>query len=353
MHDVEQKSSVQVLRNRNFLSLWLGQALSQTAQNAVFYALLVYVEVTTGSTFHMSVLILTSILPSVFFGVAAGVFVDRVKKKTVLVVTNVLRGTVIVVFLVVSLDVTPVHIHADTGEASILAFAVIYVLNFIFSTISQFFGPAEAASIPLLVPRKQLITANGLFNLTFTTSQLAGFVLIAPPLIKWFGVTVLFVIIIIIYDICAVLMTTIPLEEPEHRPLSGLKGSTLLASLKAELQDGWALLTGDKLISLAMLQLTLAATLMLVLGMLAPGFVARVLGVRADDAVYIFAPAGLGILLGTIVLPRLTERFGKPALSSIGLIAMSLSLAVLSIAQGGGGFLMSTVVPRLIDPGDI
>ncbi|MDO8674085.1 MAG: hypothetical protein Q7O66_21950, partial [Dehalococcoidia bacterium] len=80
---------------------------------------------------------------------------------------------------------------------------------------------------------------------------------------------------------------------------------------------------------------------------------ARVLGVRADDAVYIFAPAGLGILVGTILLPRLTERFGKAALSSIGLIAMSLSLAVLSIAPGGSGFLMSTVVPRLIDPGDI
>lgn len=336
MASEKSDSAFDVLRNRHFLFLWLAQALSQTAQNAVFYALLVFVEENTHSTIHVSALILSAIVPSVIFGIAAGVFVDRARKKTVLVVTNLLRGFVIVGFLVFP-----------------KAFVLMYALNFIFSTVSQFFGPAEAAAIPLLVKRKQLVAANGFFNLTFSASQMAGFVLIAPPLIKWFGVPTLLIGIIITYGICALLVSTLPSGEPSHKPLSDLSRSTLFSSLKLELRDGWALLTGDKLISLAMVQLTLAATLMLVMGMLAPGFVNRILGIRADDAVYIFAPAGIGILLGTLLLPRLADRYGKATLASLGLLAMATSLAALAIAPGGGRFLMTSVVPRLIDPADL
>src|SRR4051812_14116104 len=78
----------EVLRNRQFLSLWSGQILSQLADK-VFYVLMV-VLVTTGSTAHTSISLLTIIytLPAVFFGSVAGVFVDRWDKRSILILSN-------------------------------------------------------------------------------------------------------------------------------------------------------------------------------------------------------------------------------------------------------------------------
>jgi MFS family permease len=315
-----------VLRNRHFLLLWIAQAISQTTQNAIFFALMVFIEEKTGSTAHMSALILSTIAPSVLLGVAAGVIVDRMRKKYVLVATNVLRA--IAVFGYVLL-----------GDS----FAAIYAVNLVFSMIAQFFGPAEAASIPLLVKRKQLVAANGLFNLTFTFSQLAGFVIIAPPVIKLFGVQALMVGSAGAYLLAALLVTLLPRGEQVLKPLLGLSRAELLGSLGEELRDGWHLLTRDTSIKLAMMNLTVTATLMLVVAELAPGFVSRVLGIRADDTVYVLAPAGAGVLLGTLTISRFVDRFGKAGVINFGLFVLAISLAVLALVRNAGNWLYSTM----------
>src|SRR6476619_5235343 len=81
-------------RNRHFLLLWLAQAISQTAQNAIWYGIVVLVQQRSHSSTLLSVAVLTLIIPSVIFGVLAGVYVDRWDKRVVLIATNVLRGGV-------------------------------------------------------------------------------------------------------------------------------------------------------------------------------------------------------------------------------------------------------------------
>src|SRR6476659_798816 len=83
-----------IWRNRNFLLLWLAQAISQTAQNAIWYGIVVLVQQRSHSSTLLSLAILTLIIPSVIFGVLAGVYVDRWDKRVVLIATNVLRGGV-------------------------------------------------------------------------------------------------------------------------------------------------------------------------------------------------------------------------------------------------------------------
>lgn len=319
-----------IFKNNAFLRLWLAQILSQTAQNGIFYALMVFIEQRTSSTMHMSFLILSTILPSVVFGIASGILVDRVQKKLVLVISNALRGVIVAGYIL--FDQT---------------FALIYLVNLIFSTVSQFFGPAEAASIPMLVKRNQLITANGLFNLTFTASQLAGFVLVAPPLVKIFGAQVFFVIVIAVYMVSAILVGTIPADTPQ-RTLKGLSKKELYDGVREEVDEGWRLLKGDTAITLSMIHLTLASTLMLITGMLAPGFVSRVLGIGAEDAVYVLAPAGVGIVAGTAILPRLASRYTKLPLINGGLLVMSFSLVILGIVKQGGDFLALQLMPALL-----
>lgn len=306
-----------MLQNRNFLMLWVAQALSQTAQNAIWFALLVVVEETTQSTTQMSVAVLTSILPSVMLGIIAGVFVDRMNKKTVLLVTNLLRAVTVLGYLLYS-------------SALWLVFAV----NFVFCCISQFFAPAEASTIPQLVPRRQLITANGLFNLTFTGSQLAGLVILGPPIIKFFGAQTLFLLVAAVYVVCSLLVYLLPKGEQPANPLSTLHRDTLVAQIWTEVKEGWNFITTDKGTSFAMVNLTLMSCLMLVMATLAPRYMVAVLQVRADDSVYILAPAGLGVLLGTSLLGRLSQRFSKQSLVNAGLVSMGLGLVLMGLIEG-------------------
>ena len=61
-----------VWRNPAFVRLWIAQAMTQTAQNAIWYALLVIVEEISHSRTALGITILAVVLPSVLFGIPAG-----------------------------------------------------------------------------------------------------------------------------------------------------------------------------------------------------------------------------------------------------------------------------------------
>ena len=124
-----------IWQNRDFLLLWLAQAISQTAQNAIWYGIVVLVQQRSHSSTQLSLAILTLIIPSVIFGVLAGVYVDRWDKRRVLIATNLIRG-----FFAFS--------YGLFGLVPGLPLSLLFVINFIFSTVGQFFAPAETAMIP-------------------------------------------------------------------------------------------------------------------------------------------------------------------------------------------------------------
>ena len=310
-----------VLQNRPFLFLWIAQALSQTALHTTVYTLLVQVQETTGSSTALGLLILSFILPSVAIGVPAGIFVDRWQKKRVLVVTNLLRAGIVACFALLGLD-----------------FYLILALNLAYSVVSQFFAPAELATIPSLVPKDQLIVANGLFNITMSGAQLMGFVIIGPILIKSFGGPSVYLSLAAVYLLCAGLVWLVKIVEPE------LKRATLefkrgwVRPVADELREGWRLLARDNGVSLSILHLILMNSLILIIGMLAPGYVSRVLGVGANDSVFIMAPAGVGMLAGIVGLPRLAARWPKEAIANCGILATGVVLLALGLV-GQLGFL--------------
>jgi MFS family permease len=84
LHVTPSERSGPIWRNREFALLWAAQAISQTAQNALWYGILVLVQHKSNSNTHLSLAIMTLIVPSVLFGVIAGVYVDRWDKRLVL-----------------------------------------------------------------------------------------------------------------------------------------------------------------------------------------------------------------------------------------------------------------------------
>lgn len=305
-----------VLSIRRFRLLWLAQVFAHTAQNATLFGLLILVVRETGSSTHGSFLVLSYVLPSVVFGLVAGVLVDRVRKRSVLLSTSVLRMGACVGFLLVAPNVW-----------------LIYAINLVFSTLGQFFTTAEAASIPALVPRKQLMSANSLFNFAITGSQFAGMVFLAPVFIKTFGFDALFIAATLSFLVAAALSYRLP-EIEAGEGLEAVNGKRpLLRGAATEMWRTLRLLRHDFASNIALLQMTVSSSLVLLFAVLVPRYMQSVLQIAPDDAVFIFAPTGVGALLGLRTVPWAARRLGKGRVVVVGLMGITLCLLGLGFVE--------------------
>ena len=167
-----------VLKNPNFLALWCGQVFSQLADKiylVLAIALIANRFQSAGQSISgwVSALMIIFTIPAVLFGFAAGVFVDRWSKKSVLVITNLLRGGFVFVLpglLWISSDWQPMY-------SIPVGFFLLLGVTFLVSTLTQFFAPAEQAAIPLLVEKRHLLSANSLYTTTMMAAVIIGFAL--------------------------------------------------------------------------------------------------------------------------------------------------------------------------------
>lgn len=147
-----------VLGNRGFAALWLAQLVSRIGDSIHEVAIIWIVYEVTGEPTLIAVVALASFVPNLVLSVPAGVLVDRFNRKRVLVFTEAMRGLTVLAIPIV-------------GEGPLLVPVVVSVA-FVASSLEAFFGPAQQALIPRLVPPEELDAANSLNNLTLSTSRL-------------------------------------------------------------------------------------------------------------------------------------------------------------------------------------
>ncbi len=311
-----------VLRNRQFLFLWLAQALSQTAQNGVNLVQIVLVDTLTHSSGQIALMVLAFALPAALLSVIAGVVVDRVSNRLILIASNLLRALFTLGY------VAAFHWLHDWA-----ALIVIYLLTFVNSAIGQFFAPAEAATIPALVDRKSLLSANALFNLTMTIAQVVGLVLLFPLVVKIGntlgpnrGLDISFGLVVAMYFAAGLLVLALPTDS--HR-FHAVRTATVTQTIR-DVREGWRFVRATPAIYLPIVHLTTVAMLIMVLVTIGPGFASRVLGLSPEDAIYIFGPAGVGMLVSTLAIGRFGHRYLRDHLSTAGEMGLGLVLAGLS-----------------------
>lgn len=148
---MEEGTSVngsQLLRsNRNYRSLWLASVGSQFGNWFNEVALAQVTLTLTHSASAMGFVLLCRSLPSVILGPLAGPFVDRYPKKRILMLTDFVRASFA---LALTLSVL---FHASW---------ILYIDSALLGLSGVLFGPARMATIPLVVSKDDLATANGL-----------------------------------------------------------------------------------------------------------------------------------------------------------------------------------------------
>ena len=322
----------QVLRDRRFLSLWLAQVASQVGGNMVLYGLTVLVAERTASASAVSLLLLTFLVPAVVFSAIAGVFVDRLDRRLILIVANALRGILFVAMVVL-----------DTN------LILIYVLNIAVSTITTLFAPAEASMIPVLVRREQLLAANSLFTFTLQGSFALGFALLGPFVVILADVNGLIVLVAACYFVAAALCVTLPSSAPAGRPGSLASGQALgeaeaaLAGTLRQLQEGLRYIRANPGIFWSLSYLAITASLVGVLGALGPNYAQQSLGLKPQDFFIVVLPLGGGLVLGILLLNAYGRLVPRRRLIEGGLLVLGIALALLSVAAPLSSFLRSRV----------
>ena len=316
MAEVTQVAQSGLLRNRAFMALWAAQILSQAAANAVTSALIILVAELTHSNTSSSFLILLAIIPAVLFGFAGGVIVDRSDRRVVLVITNAARAAAIIPLILVGESVTTA-----------------YLVNFLVATVTIFFVPAEAATIPAIVRKKDLLAANSLFTFTFNGAFLVGFIILAPIVVSLYGFYTLWLTVATMFVIASALCLTLPVPHTASSLLSADLAQKAVSETRRGIVDAFHYLRTTPLVTWAMVYIALTYTLIAMAGALAPGFVREVLLLNERSVVVLVAPAGIGVVAGLGLLNWVSRRIGRAHAIGAGLMVIAVALVVLAAAR--------------------
>jgi len=164
--------------NRPFRHLWYGQVVSELGDWLNSIAIYMLVLKLSGTGTAMATVMMAKLLPIFFVSPLAGVLVDRMDRKVIMITSDVLRFVVVLGFLLVD----------DAGDLWLL-----YSLAVVEIALAGFFEPARSAIIPSLTAREDLVTANALSGSTWSVMLAVGAAL-GGVLVSVFGIKVAFVV---------------------------------------------------------------------------------------------------------------------------------------------------------------
>ncbi len=149
-------------RHRDFRSLWAAETISQFGSQIDDLALgLVAIIVLEASAFEVAVYGTLNFLPFILFTLPAGVWVDRLPRKPILVIGDLGRFAVLMTI--------PIAYVAD-----VLTLWQLYAVAFLTGVFTVFFDVAYQSYLPSLVDREDIGEGNSKLEISRSTAQLAG-----------------------------------------------------------------------------------------------------------------------------------------------------------------------------------
>jgi MFS family permease len=329
----QTSSFIEVLKIGAFRSLWLGQITSQIAINMLAFVLAMRVYETTHSNTAVSIIYLAVALPAVLFGMFAGVFVDRFDRKLILTLCNLSRAFAVLGFFF---------------SSETLLWIIILVV--IISIVTQFFVPAEAPTIPRIVPSNLLLTANSLFSFTFYGSVILGY-LLSGPMLRLFGPHSIFLFISSLLFLSAIFVRQIPGKdggEAIKALMDRIKAkgfwqrATTITSyqrkitlLFTDLFDAYRFIQSQKKVRGLIFLMVSSQALIAILMALAPGFADKGLKIDiADASTVMLGPAAFGMILGALWIGHFGKNRQGEKMIDFGVISAGFFLLLLSIVSG-------------------
>ncbi len=327
-------SFVRALRNPAFLWLWLSQFVSQSGDYVFDVALIWLVLQTTGSIFAVGLVSTAALAPTVLLGPVLGVYVDRWPRRTILVVTNVAEGV-----LVAALSGLILAHAADL--------AVILAVVVALSVGGRVVALTSSAMVPQTVAKDDLGPANGLTQISGSTTQIAG-LSIGGIVVALFGVVLPITYDAVTFFAAAAIVTLIAVSvgRPEP-PLAGVA-----RRFSSEFAEGVRYIRSQRwILELIALGLVVNFCGNAVFTLWAP-YAERVLQGGAATYGFLGAAVAVGAIVGALVVGKVDfrTRVGPTLLAGdlaagavIVLLGMTRSIPLALTEAAGFGVLLSVM----------
>ncbi|MDQ4037562.1 MAG: MFS transporter [Actinomycetota bacterium] len=330
MTTLEPAPQRSLIHSHDFRQLWAAETISQIGTQITQIALPILAVVTLSATeFEMGVLIALETVAFLVIGLPAGAWVDRWRRKRVLIVNDLVRA--------VALGSLPLAYAFD-----MLTLWQLFAVALVTGISTVFFDVAYQSYLPSIVEKSQIVEGNSKLEISRAVSQVAG-PGVAGLLIKILGAPLMFVFDAISFVASALFIGRIRHEEPVHDRSSR-------RSLRIEIGEGLGFVVRHPLLrrivactGTSNFFSTVTAT-MLVL------FMVRDLGFDETQIGLTFSAGAVGGLLGAATTTRFAKYFGDGRSTVLGagllipfalltpLSALGMPMLLLIIGSFGFGY---------------
>jgi MFS family permease len=334
-------SGWELLRTKNFGLLFSGQVISQIGDGMNKVALLWFVYELTGSAFKMAIIGLLQTIPPLVFGPLIGVYLDRMKKKPVMVWVDLARaGLVLLIPLLYAMEA--------------LTLERLYVLVFATSIVSTVFGPALASAVPLLAPRAQRTAAYALIQSTTNIGLLIG------PVVSGVGIAMIGAQNVLYFDaatflVSALCLMPIRLQETLCVSVRSVDKPTILQDLVVGFRF---VFLQHRTVLLLMLTATLFSFGASAFIFLLPVFATQHLDASPVELGWLWSSLGIGMLAASVWLAWIKQgdlqnrlllisaalAVGAVAVCTLGMLQAPVMAAALIIVFGGSTAVFTPIV---------
>ncbi|MEA2576299.1 MAG: hypothetical protein QOH93_3597 [Chloroflexia bacterium] len=276
--------------NSQFVRLWVAQTVSHLGTQVTVLALpLTAVLVLGASPAEMGLLGAAEFAPWMLVGLFAGVWVDRLRRRPILIAADLGRALLLLT----------VPLAAMLGQLSL---PLLYVVAFVAGILSVFFEVAYNAFLPSLVRRDELVEGNSKLLASASATEIAGPVL-AGGLVQLVTAPIAVALDAVSYLVSALFVSLIRVKEPDAAPRNE-------RSLVREVREGLGALLRDPLLRALVIASTAANAVLAVNTTLRILYATRELGLEPALLGLVFALGSVGGLPAALLVGRVTRRFG-------------------------------------------
>lgn len=314
-----QLSFRDVLNIRAVRRLWLAQTVSIFGDFLAIFA--IYSVVTFqlhGTANQVAMILIAYMIPLAVVSPLAGVFVDKWNVRWTMIASDVIRGCLVLALPFVR------DLYA------------IYAIFFVMSTVSSFFLPAQSVAVRAIAPVAGLMAVNGLMSQAVQGSQIIA-PSIAGVLVQWLGANSCFLYDSFSFFFSAAMVYTLTIERAPS------PGTAKAGSVMASMQVGFRFIFTHGAIAFVIIAMTTGMFAVRCFGALLSIYVRDVLVSKAALYGLLNSLIGIGMIIGTQLIPRLARKTSQQHLVIYGLGGMGLAVLVTAlfgtVATTAGGML--------------
>lgn len=301
----------QLWQNSDFLKLWFGQSISDLGSALSGVALpLVAIMTLHVSSVEMGLLQALNTLPVLLFGLFIGVWVDRVKRRPLMIVAQFGQALVWVII-------------PSAALLGILRIEFLYVVTFVAGTLALIFDLAATSLIPNVVGRDNLVEGNARFQLSRSVISIAG------PGLAGLLVQLITAPLVIAFDALSFFVSGFWLLRLRTTETPNIHQTQRTRGVWQEIVEGWHTVFRDPVLAPMTIGTAIASCASAVQEAVFLLFLTQNLQITPTWLGLILASAGIASLLGALVTRPLVQRIGA-GLALIGMMFLEL-LGMVSI----------------------